>query len=78
MAMKVPCIVSSLANNAIGATIDKEIIEANSPAEFAAAWSLLAGSKMKYDSICGNAFQFVKKKFDWKYQDEKLEKIILS
>ncbi len=78
MAIKIPCIVSTLANNAIGAANHKEIVEANTPAEIADAWVALAGDKLKYDTISENAFQFVKKNFDWKSQNEKLEKIILA
>ncbi len=78
MAMKIPCIVSSLANNAIHAGHQKEIIEANSPADFAAAYAELIENDEKYNSIREKAFEFVRNNFDWKIQNEKLETIILS
>lgn len=78
MAMKVPCIVSGLANNAIGAENNKEILEANTAEEFAVCWENLTKDKLKYDMITDNAFHFVKKNFDWKFQNEKLKKIILA
>ena len=78
MAMDVPCIVSSQANNAIGAADGKEIIEANTPEKFASACHDLLTNAVKYDSVRLDAKQFVRKNFDWKMQNEKLENIILS
>ena len=78
MAMKVPCIVSTLANNAIQATRGAEILEANSPEEFAACYSELISNSEKYNAISDHAFAFVRKNFEWKLQNEKLEKIILG
>jgi polysaccharide biosynthesis protein PslH len=78
MAMKVPSVVSSLANSAIAATHKVEIIEANTPGEFAYESLALLKNSEAYAAVQENAYRFVRKNFDWKTQNDKLEKIILG
>jgi glycosyltransferase involved in cell wall biosynthesis len=76
MAMKIPTIASSLANKAIGANAS-EIMEANTPQEFARACISLLEDHSRYTQLQENAFAFVKKNYDWSTHNEQLEKIIL-
>jgi len=65
MAMNVPCIVSSLANNAIGAEPGKNILIADSPEEYANQITMLLEKPEVAASIAEQGRQFVQKNFDW-------------
>ena len=69
MAMKTPCIVSTLANNSIGAENNKSIVEANTPNEFAEAIFELLNDEVKAHSIAEEAYTFVKERFSWEKQN---------
>ena len=70
MAMKVPCIVSTLSNNSIGAENHRSIIEANTPNEFAEAISDMLNNEAKANSIAEEAYAFVKEHFSWERQNK--------
>jgi len=78
MAMKIPVVCSSLANNAIKAPVNKCILEANEPSEYAEKINLLLTDMDFYQSITNNAHQFVQKNYDWKVINKKLEETILN
>ena len=78
MAMKIPVVCSSLANNAIKAPVNKCILEANEPSEYAEKINLLLNDKDFYQSITSNAYEFVQKNYDWKVINKKLEETILN
>jgi len=78
MAMKIPVVCSSLANNAIKAPVNKCILEANEPSEYAEKINLLLNDKDFYESITCNAYKFVKENYDWKIINRKLEETILK
>jgi glycosyltransferase involved in cell wall biosynthesis len=77
MAMKIPCIVSTQANNAIHAPMDCLLI-ANSPEEYADKIMLLLSDEKLYSRLSGNAFRFVREKFQWSVAVKKLENILNS
>jgi glycosyltransferase involved in cell wall biosynthesis len=66
MAMKVPCVVSSLANNAIGAAQGKEVLVADEPDDFAREISSLLDNPSVADQLANEALSFVQNKFNWK------------
>lgn len=66
MAMKLPNIVSQLANNAIEAINGQELLVANSVLDYVDSITLLLENQVVYDSISNNAYSFVHKNFDWK------------
>ncbi len=76
MAMKVPCIVSSLSNNAIHASADCVLI-ADTPEQYATKISLLLTNPDKAATMADNASRFVKANFNWELIVSKLEKILL-
>jgi len=78
MAMKTPCIVSTLSNNSIGAENHKSIIEANTPNEFAEAIFDLLNNETKANSIAEEAYTFVKEHFSWGKQNEVFTEFILK
>jgi polysaccharide biosynthesis protein PslH len=65
MAMGLPCITSILANNALGATDGKEILIANSPAEYARQIDLLLNDAEFADNIANRGREFVLHTFNW-------------
>jgi len=74
MSMGIPCITTSLANNALLAN-SSQIIIANTPLEFASACIKLLENKKLSNEIKLEALKFVKEKYDWKKINHKLEKL---
>lgn len=66
MAMRVPCITSKLANNALKAKHEHEIIECEFEEEYINAIEILLNNKEKSAEIANNAYQFVINNYDWK------------
>jgi polysaccharide biosynthesis protein PslH len=65
MAMGIPCITSTLANNALGARPGEEILVADSPREVAQAVGQLLGDHALYHKLSESGKQFVSKRFEW-------------
>ena len=78
MAMKTPCIVSTLSNNSICAENHKSIIEANTPNEFAETILDLLNNETKATSIAEEAYTFVKEHFSWEKQNQIFTEFILK
>ncbi len=78
MAMKIPCVVSTLSNNAIKAPNRVAIIEANSPKEYCEEILDLLQNEEKANSIGEQGFDFVKRNFSWETQNVLLEKMIFK
>lgn len=78
MAMKLPCITSGLANNALQASEDNEILVGYSPEDYAEKISLLLGDTGTYNKIAEGGYQFALKNFNWETQAEKINDIIVG
>lgn len=78
MAMKTPCIVSSLSNNAIKAPDKIAVLEANTPQEFSEYILELLNDITKASAIGNAGYDFVKKHYSWSEQNELLTDIILN
>lgn len=78
MAMKTPCIVSTLSNNAIQAPNKKAVIEANTPGEFADAIINLLNNETIASEIGQSGYEFVKANYAWDKQNELLTDLILN
>lgn len=78
MAMKTPCIVSTLSNNAIQAPNNKAVIEANTPREFADAIIDLLDNEAVASEIGQSGYEFVKTHYTWDKQNELLADLILN
>lgn len=72
MAMQIPCITSSLANNALKAIQDKEILIAKTAQEYADHILQLLDEEEKADRIALAGHQMVADKFSWETMTEPL------
>lgn len=77
MAMKIPCISSHLANNALNAKSGKEIKIGDSAEEYAQHIIYLLDNKDKADEIALNGYNFVLNNYNWEKATEKLEELML-
>lgn len=78
MAVKTPCVVTTLANNAIGAKPGVEVIEANTPEEFSAAISQLLENPALANEIAQNAYTLVANNYSWQATTNQLEQYLLK
>lgn len=65
MAMGIPCVISTLANNAIGATPGKDVLVADEPEEYAEHIRKLCTDEVLRESLVRNASAFVHRYFSW-------------
>ena len=78
MAMRMPCITSPLANNAVGAVPDEEILIGTEPEEHARNILRLLNRPEECDRIAANGHRFVQQRFDWHRSAEVLDALISS
>lgn len=78
MAMKIPCITSGLANKALEAIPDEEILVGNSPEEFAGHVFRLLEEEQLSKTLSENAYKLVHSKYNWEEATKKLEQLILN
>lgn len=76
MAMKIPCVTSTLANNAIGAKHDNQIIVADTPEQYADSIIELLRNPQKAKQIGINGYRFVLDNFNWNTTTGLLDKLI--
>jgi len=73
MAMEMPCITSLLANQALGAKENEEILIGNTAKEYADHIVNLLKNKSKADSLSKKGHTFVKREFSWEKSTALLE-----
>lgn len=78
MAMRIPCVVSTMANNALGARPDEEVLVANSPEEYAHKIELLLEDDALYKRIAEAGYQYVLKHFSWEEEAKKIKNSLLN
>ncbi len=76
MAMKIPSIVSSLANNAIHAPVNDCVLIADTPEEYAEKIGQLLNDELLQNKLSENAFRFVQENFNWAASVKRLENIL--
>ncbi|HRT53360.1 MAG TPA: glycosyltransferase, partial [Flavobacteriales bacterium] len=76
MAMRMPCVTSALANNAVGAVPGESILIGGTPEEYAAHIVRLLGDEPERARIAENGFRFVRENFDWERNAEALDRLI--
>jgi sugar transferase (PEP-CTERM/EpsH1 system associated) len=76
MALKIPCITSTLANNALHAKNGESILIADTPEEYATHISELLSDENKAHAIGLNGHSFVVENYSWERENQKLEAII--
>ncbi len=72
MAMKLPCITSTLCNSALMAKEDLEILIGDTPAQVAEKAILLIEDKALADNIAINGYDFIKENYTWSGATDKL------
>ncbi len=76
MAMRIPCITSAMANNAVGAPAGEAILIGNTPEEYAEHILRLLDNKEERDRLAEHGYRFVREHFDWDRAAEALEAMI--
>jgi sugar transferase (PEP-CTERM/EpsH1 system associated) len=75
MAMKIPCITSPLAFQALGAREGEDILVASDPAGYANAILSLLNDPEKAARIAQNGYDFVHRHFNWETETAKIENL---
>lgn len=75
MAMQIPCITSTLANNALGAKHKEQILVADTPEQYAAYIIELLENEAKAQEIARNGYQYAIDNFNWESTGKALEKL---
>lgn len=78
MAMGIPCVTSPLANSALGAEPDKEVLVGQTPVELADHIIDLLQSQQERDTLVDAASTFVHNTYSWDVFGRKLEQILYS
>ncbi len=78
MAMRMPCVTSALANNAVGAEPNVSILLGSEPSTYAEHILRLLGDPSERDRIAGNGYTFVREHFDWERSADNLDRLIRS
>ncbi|HET6225721.1 MAG TPA: glycosyltransferase, partial [Bacteroidia bacterium] len=75
MAMKLPCITSTLANNALQAKPGEQILVADTPEEYAKCILSLLNNENELNRIAENGYQYALNNFNWHQTTQLLEKL---
>jgi glycosyltransferase involved in cell wall biosynthesis len=78
MSMGLPCVTTSLVNNAIGAKENEQILIADSVDDFAERILFLLDHPEAYKRIASQGKDFVSSNFKWEHQIRKMEEVINS
>ena len=78
MAMKLPCITSELANNALGATHNENILIGNDENEYTTHILRLMENVGLQKEIGQKGYEFVKENYTWEGSTSILENLITS
>lgn len=78
MAMQLPCITSSLANNALGAKHNDQIMVAEKPEQYALQILELLQNEAKAKQIAMNGYRFAVENFNWKSTTAALEQLMMK
>ena len=78
MAMRVPCITSELANNALGATNAENILIGKNAEEFAQLCLQLLSNRENANEIADRGYAFVSQNYNWESCTKKLEKLFFK
>jgi polysaccharide biosynthesis protein PslH len=73
MSMNIPCITSPLANSALGAIVDREILVGTTPNDYAGHIIRLLTNPKLAEDISENGYQFVRNNYDWEKSTGVLE-----
>lgn len=75
MAMKIPCVTSTLANNALRAQPGEQILVADKPDQYAQCIVQLLTDEAQLNRIAENGYQYVMNHFNWQQTTQLLERL---
>ncbi len=75
MAMRIPCLTTTLSNNALKAEAGKQIIVADTPEAFADAVLHLLNNEQEADALAQAGYEFVHEYFSWEGSVRKLNEV---
>ncbi len=75
MSMQLPCVTSTLANNALGANPNEQILVADTPEQYVKCIIELLQDETKARNIAINGYKFAINNFNWKNSTNKLEEL---
>lgn len=78
MAMKIPCVTTTLSNNALKAIPDSQILVADSPEKFTEHIFLLLDHPDKAERLAENGYRMVHDRFNWEHTCAELEQVIIK
>lgn len=78
MSMQIPCITTTLVNNAIGAKPNKEIILADDETAFVKQIKLLLNNQNQIEKISQTGLEFVRDNYSWEHYVKPLEDCFLA
>ncbi|MGL5892885.1 MAG: glycosyltransferase, partial [Bacteroidia bacterium] len=78
MAMRIPCLTTTLSNNALKAEAGKQIIVADSPEAFADAILRLLGNEQEAAALAQAGYDFVHQHFGWEGSVRKLNEVFAN
>ena len=78
MAMKIPCVTTTLSNNALKAIPDSQILVADTPEQFATHIFLLLDHPDKAERLAENGYRMVHDRFNWEHTCAELEQVIIK
>jgi sugar transferase (PEP-CTERM/EpsH1 system associated) len=76
MAMRIPCITSALANNAVGAVPGESILVGSTPEEYAAHILRLLSDEQERNRLAEHGHRFIQEHFDWDRAADALNALI--
>ncbi len=77
MAMKIPCVTTTLSNNAVKAIPDSQILVADTAEQFSVQIQLLLNHPEKSEQLGENGYRMVHERFNWENTCALLEKTIM-
>ncbi len=78
MAMKVPCITTTLANNALGARPGAEVLVGDTPSDLADRVLELLENPARAEAIGTGGLELVRRSYDWESTTAQLERLMFS
>jgi polysaccharide biosynthesis protein PslH len=78
MAMRIPCITTTLSNNAIKAIPDSQVLVADTPEQFTTHIHLLLDHPEKAERLAENGYRMVHERFNWEQTCRQLETVIAN
>ena len=76
MAMRLPCVTTSIANDSLHAEEGSEVLVGNTPQEFAAHIVSLLRNEQQRNALAENGNDFVTSRYSWETAGEKLEEVL--